>query len=253
MEDDSRREAGMDEIAVEVRGCTRCPLAATRTNAVPGHGNTASVVLFVGEGPGAEEDRQGKPFVGRSGQFLTNSLARLGIRREDVFITNIVKCRPPENRDPQPNEIGACSDYLTRQIALINPRIIVTLGRMSMGRWLPGASITKVHGQIKNVGHGRVVLPMFHPAAALRNPQWAQEFDKDMAQLPRLIERALRANEAAARREALPAGVPHPGDVDYVAPRTEPPAQPAPEAKPANDAGASGDASDSGLTQLSLF
>lgn len=207
--------AGMSEIATEVRTCQLCPLSRTRTHAVPGTGNVHSVVLFVGEGPGFDEDQQGKPFVGRSGQYLTETLKQVGVQRDDVFITNVVKCRPPGNRDPEPGEIAACSDYLTRQITLISPRIIVTLGRYSMGRWLPGASITRVHGQVKNIGHGRVVLPMYHPAAALRNPAWKVEFERDMQALPRLIERAVRADEAAARGEALPAGVPHPGDADY--------------------------------------
>lgn len=205
-------------IEEEVRTCQKCPLAAGRTLAVPGFGNYESLVMFVGEGPGFEEDRQGRPFVGRSGQFLTEMLGKVGIKREDVFITNVVKCRPPNNRDPQPDELAACSDYLTRQIALINPRIIVTLGRFSMGRWFPGASITKVHGQVKNIGRGRVALAMFHPAAALRNPAWATDFERDIQQLPRLIERAQRANEAAQRGEAQFAGTPHPGDPDYVAP-----------------------------------
>lgn len=209
------RISGMQQIESEVHVCTRCPLAQTRTHAVPGYGNYLSVVLFVGEGPGFDEDQQGRPFVGRSGQYLTQTLERVGVRRADVFITNIVKCRPPNNRDPEPGEIAACSDFLTRQVEWINPRIIVTLGRHSMARWLPGASITRVHGQVKNVGRGRVVLPMYHPAAALRNPAWKAEFERDMETLPRLIERAERANEAAARGEALAAGVPHPGDADY--------------------------------------
>jgi uracil-DNA glycosylase len=210
-----QRIAGMRQIEAEVHACFACPLAQTRTNVVPGHGDYLSVVLLVGEGPGFEEDKQGKPFVGRSGQYLTESLARVGVRRDAVFVTNIVKCRPPDNRDPEPTEISACSTFLTRQLALVNPRIVVTLGRHSMGRWLPGASITKVHGQVKNIGHGRVVLPMYHPAAALRNPVWKAEFERDMEALPRLIERAVKANEAAARGEALPAGAPHPGDPDY--------------------------------------
>lgn len=213
--DFARRSAGLKQVEDEVRGCPRCKLAATRTNAVPGEGDFRSVVLFVGEGPGAEEDRQGRPFVGRSGQFLADNLARIGLRRADVFITNVVKCRPPENRDPEPDEIAACSDYLTRQIALINPRIIVTLGRVSMARFFPGSAITRVHGQIKNIGGGRVALAMFHPAAALRNPAWKEMFEQDIEQLPRLLERARKANEAALRGEALPAGAPHPGDADY--------------------------------------
>jgi DNA polymerase len=215
---EDERIAALKALEAEVRGCPLCKLSLTRTHAVPGDGNYHSVVLFVGEGPGFEEDKQGLPFVGRSGRFLTENLTRVGIARADVYITNIVKCRPPENRDPEPEEIAACAGYLTRQIALINPRIIVTLGRHSMNRWLPGASITKIHGQVKNIGHGRVLLPMFHPAAALRNPAWRAEFEKDFEKLPGLIERAQRANEAAARGEAPKAGAPHPGDADYAGP-----------------------------------
>lgn len=196
----------------EIRGCTLCPLAATRTHAVPGHGNLNTVVMFIGEGPGQDEDIQGRPFVGRSGKFLTQMLAEQGIDRSEVYITNVVKCRPPENRDPAPNELAACAGYLDRQIELINPRIIVTLGRFSMQRWFPGAAITRVHGQVKNIGLGRIALPLFHPAAALRNPKWREAFAADIAQLPALMERAKSANAKAARGEALPAGVPHPGD-----------------------------------------
>ncbi|NJN82060.1 MAG: uracil-DNA glycosylase [Caldilineaceae bacterium] len=206
----------LDAIAAEIATCQLCPLAQGRTHAVPGSGNVQSVVLFVGEGPGRDEDLQGLPFVGRSGQFLTQMLEKISLRREDVYITNVVKCRPPENRDPAPMELAACDDYLTRQIELINPRIIVTLGRFSMQRWFPGAAITRIHGQIRNIGRGRVAVAMFHPAAALRNPKWRTEFERDFDKLPPLIARAMRANEAARRGEVLPAGVPHPGDADYI-------------------------------------
>jgi DNA polymerase len=189
---------------------------------VPGEGNLNTVIMFVGEGPGFEEDKQSRPFVGRSGQFLTNAMQKVGIDRSQVYITNVVKCRPPDNRDPLPGELTACNEYLDGQVALINPRIIVTLGRFSMRKWFPEGSITRLHGQVKNIGHGRIAVAMFHPAAALRNPQWAVEFEKDFQILPRLIERAKRANEAAARGEGLPAGVPHPGDVGYVAPAAPP-------------------------------
>ena len=200
----------------EVRACLKCPLSTGRTHAVPGEGDYDTVVMFVGEGPGFDEDRQGRPFIGRSGQFLTESLNKIGIKRESVYITNVVKCRPPDNRDPLPNELEACAAYLDQQVELINPRIIVTLGRFSMRRWFPNGSITRIHGQIRNIGRGRVALAMFHPAAALRNPQWRSEFDKDMQKLPVLIDRARNANEAADRGDGLPAGVPHPGDPDFV-------------------------------------
>jgi uracil-DNA glycosylase len=205
----------MDALAAEIRRCVNCPLHTTRTHAVPGEGSYDTVVMFVGEGPGADEDRQGRPFVGRSGQLLNRTLQQLGIRRQDVYITNVVKCRPPDNRDPRPNELKACSDYLERQITLINPRIIVTLGRFSMRRWFPDGSITKIHGQIRNIGRGRVAMAMFHPAAALRNPDWQAHFENDLRRLPDLIARARAADAAAMRGEGRPAGVPHPGDPDF--------------------------------------
>jgi DNA polymerase len=176
--------------------------------------------MLVGEGPGFDEDRQGRPFVGRSGQYLTEVLDRVGVQRAEVYITNVVKCRPPNNRDPMPEELAACAGYLERQVELVNPRIIVTLGRFSMRRWFGESSITRQHGQIRNLGRGRVGLAMFHPAAALRNPEWREAFEQDMRKLPPLMERARRANAAAARGEALPAGVPHPGDPGFT------PAQP---------------------------
>ena len=213
-----QRLTALHELVTEIQSCERCPLAATRTHTVPGEGDITSVVMFVGEGPGADEDREGRPFVGRSGKFLTEMLTQAGIRREDVYITNVVKCRPPNNRDPVGDELAACSDYLTRQIDLINPRIIVTLGRVSMQRWFPGGKITKIHGQVKNIGHGRIAMAMFHPAAALRNPPWREAFVQDLQRLPALIDRARRANARAAQGDGLPAGVPHPGDADFVNP-----------------------------------
>lgn len=215
--DDELRLQTMRRLEDEILACQRCPLAQTRTCAVPGEGNLNAIAMFVGEGPGFDEDRQGRPFVGRSGQFLTDTLAQFGIERRDVYITNVVKCRPPQNRDPLPAELDACSDYLTRQVELINPRIIVTLGRFSMRRWFPDGAITQIHGCVRNIGRGRIALAMFHPAAALRNPTWQSAFVQDMGKLPVLIERARRANAAAARGEALPAGALHPGDKDYVA------------------------------------
>lgn len=213
---DNQAEA-MAALEAEVSGCRLCALAQGRTNAVPGEGDINAVVMFVGEGPGQDEDRQGRPFVGRSGKFLTETLAQVGIDRKDVYITNVVKCRPPNNRDPEAAELAACADYLTRQVELVNPRIIVTLGRFSMRRWFAIGSITKIHGKITNIGRGRVAMAMFHPAAALRNPAWRTAFEQDMAVLPGLIERAEKANAAAQLGKALPAGVPHPGDPDYVA------------------------------------
>lgn len=179
--------ADLHSLDAEVNACQRCGLSRGRIQAVPGSGNPKAVVMFVGEGPGAEEDRQGLPFVGRSGKFLDQMLASIGLARQDVYITNVVKCRPPANRDPFPAELNACADYLTRQIDLIDPGIIVTLGRFSMARWFPQARISQIHGQVKEIDNGRMVMAMFHPAAALRNPAWRAAFAEDMQRLPGLM------------------------------------------------------------------
>lgn len=157
----------LEQIAAEVRPCTNCGLYQGTKHAVPGAGNPEAEVMFIGEGPGFNEDRQGLPFVGPAGTFLNELLREAGLTRAEVFITNVVKHRPPENRDPLPEEIAACSGYLTRQIAAIDPKVIVTLGRYSMARFFPDAKISRIHGQYKVVD-GRVVVPMYHPAAALR-------------------------------------------------------------------------------------
>jgi DNA polymerase len=173
-------------LAAEIRTCQRCRLAQTRLNAVPGEGPEHAPVMLIGEGPGFYEDRQGRPFVGRSGELLEKLLGSIGLRRRDVFIANVVKCRPPDNRDPLPDEIEACRPYLERQIELIRPKLVITLGRISMGRYFPGQSITRIHGQLKRVGEISYV-PMFHPAAALRNPQWMAAIRADFIQLAPLV------------------------------------------------------------------
>src|SRR5918992_5623782 len=172
---DERKKA-LDEIAAEVCVCTRCPLSAQRTKAVPGEGNPDTEVMFVGEGPGFNEDREGRPFVGRAGALLVKLLAAIGWRREEVFITNVVKCRPPDNRDPQPDEIAACEPFLRRQLEALDPALVVTLGRHSMGRFMPGARISQAHGTVRPAdpatGAGDAsVYAMYHPAAALRTPE----------------------------------------------------------------------------------
>ncbi len=154
------------EIAEQIRSCTRCPLHQTRTRAVPGEGPAQPQVMLIGEAPGFYEDRSGRPFVGAAGRFLNALLARAGLTREEVFITNIVKCRPPRNRDPLPAEVEACKPYLEEQIRLLNPQVIVTLGRFAMAYFLPQARISRVHGQPFQVGD-RWVVPMYHPAAGL--------------------------------------------------------------------------------------
>jgi uracil-DNA glycosylase family 4 len=174
------------KVAAEVLVCTKCRLSQTRTHAVPGEGPDDARVFFIGEGPGASEDRKGRPFVGPSGRYLEELLESINMRREDAYITNVVKCRPPENRDPQPDEIMACRNYLDRQLALIKPDVIVTLGRHSMERFFPGQSITRIHGQARRVGDV-FYLPLFHPAAALRRPDWREAMAQDFKRIPELL------------------------------------------------------------------
>lgn len=179
----------LHQIARAVHDCTLCPLHESRSRAVPGEGNPNAEIMLIGEGPGYHEDMQARPFVGASGKFLEELLENIGHKREDVFIANVVKCRPPRNRDPQAEELEACQDYLERQIALVNPKVIVTLGRYSMYRYFPGASISKIHGQPRRVGN-RLVVPMFHPAAALHQPKWRPQIIEDFEKLPQFIAEA---------------------------------------------------------------
>lgn len=177
------------QVARAVHDCTRCPLHQGRIRAVPGEGPANADMMLIGEGPGFNEDKQGRPFVGASGKFLAELLTGIGFKREDVFIANVVKCRPPNNRDPQPEELTACQGYLDRQIELIDPKVIVTLGRYSMYRFFPGASITKIHGQPHRLGD-RLIVPMFHPAAALHQPKYRPLLVEDFQKLPQYITEA---------------------------------------------------------------
>jgi DNA polymerase len=191
-------------IAAEVRACTACKLHRGTINAVPGEGPANAKIMLIGEAPGFHEDRQGRPFVGAAGKFLDELLALAGLRRSDVFIANVVKHRPPNNRDPEPDEIAACAGYLERQIAAINPRVIVTLGRFSMARWFPGERISRIHGQPRWIG-GRMIIPMMHPAAALHQAQNRPLIEADFRRLPELLAQAERA---AAQAEAAAAPKP---------------------------------------------
>jgi len=199
------------QIADEVRGCTRCALAAGRTHAVPGEGNVLSDVLLVGEGPGAREDATGRPFVGPAGQLLSELLGAIGWRRDDVFITNIVKCRPPANRDPEPAEVAACAAYLDGQERALDAAVVVTLGRHSLQRYLPGARIGAVHGRLRRSYTGQHVFPMYHPAAALHQASLRETLFRDIRGLPAAlldVRRALddeRAASAQAEEAAAPA------------------------------------------------
>ena len=184
------RQQGLEAIAAEVAACTMCPLHSQgRTRTVPGDGAINADIMFIGEAPGYHEDQQGLPFVGASGKYLEELLAGIGLKRQDVFIANVVKCRPPENRDPQPKEIDACKAYLDRQIEIIDPVIIATLGRFSMARYFPNGKITKIHGQPKYEG-GRIYYPLFHPAAALRNANLKPVMEADFKRMTELIAKA---------------------------------------------------------------
>lgn len=176
----------LEQVAKEVSSCTKCTLHHSRKNAVPGEGPPNSEIMFIGEGPGFHENEQGRPFVGAAGKFLEELLESIGLTREEVFITNVVKCRPPGNRDPQSEELDACSEYLERQIQAINPKVIVTLGRFSMARFLPNAKISDIHGQAAKIKN-RLVVPMYHPAAALHQPSLRPTVQRDFSRLPELI------------------------------------------------------------------
>lgn len=209
MTDLERRQA-LDAIAAEVRVCTKCRLHETRTRAVPGEGDPETEVVFVGEGPGFNEDRDGRPFIGRAGDLLVKLLASIGWRREEVFITNIVKCRPPDNRDPQPDEVAACAPYLHRQLEVLDPAVIVTLGRHSMARFMPGARISQAHGTVRPVdpetgAHDAMVYAMYHPAAALRTHAIETESYADMAGVPMALLDSRRRRDAARMAPAATA------------------------------------------------
>ena len=181
----------LEEIARLVSRCADCDLHRGRTNAVPGEGAADAELMFIGEGPGSQEDLQGRPFVGPAGRFLDELLASIGLRRDRVFIANMVKCRPPQNRDPLPAEIGACSKYLNRQIELINPRLIVTLGRFSLARFFPGESISRARGRLRE-RDGRRIYPVMHPAAALYRQEMRSAIVEDFQRIPAILEEARR-------------------------------------------------------------
>jgi len=191
---EERRERLVD-LYKEVQACTRCPLHETRTKAVFGAGDADADLMFVGEAPGADEDRQGLPFVGRAGQLLNQMLEGIGLSRDDVFIANVLKSRPPGNRDPQPGEIEACKPYLFEQVRLIEPTVICTLGNFAT-KLLSGrpTGITRVHGHPQDVTLGvRTVTlyPLYHPAAALYTPSMLKVLEEDFARIPELLDRVL--------------------------------------------------------------
>ena len=184
----------LKEIAAEVSTCTKCDLCKSRTKAVPGEGNPQAKIMFIGEGPGYHEDKQGRPFVGPAGQFLDELLASINLKRSDVFITNVVKCRPPNNRDPLPAEIEACNDYLMRQIAAIKPKVVVTLGRHSMAQFFGNEKISAIHGRARKID-GLLCIAMYHPAAGLHQASLKDTIRADFKKIPTIIAEAERLEE----------------------------------------------------------
>jgi uracil-DNA glycosylase len=179
--------SALTELNKEIALCQLCEIAKLRNHVVPGEGAEDAEIMFIGEAPGWHEDQQGRPFVGPAGQFLDELIKSIGLDRKKVFIGNVIKCRPPGNRDPLPTEIQNCSKWIDRQIQLISPRIIITLGRYSMSKFFPGKSISKIHGTAAKVGDV-VYFAMYHPAAALHQQSLRQVIKEDMLKIPAILE-----------------------------------------------------------------
>ncbi len=244
----------LDEVAQAVRDCADCPLHRGRTNAVPGEGSPWAELMFIGEGPGFHEDRQGRPFVGPAGQLLEGLLASIGTNRNDVFIANMVKCRPPDNRDPEPSEIAACKKYLDRQIELIDPKLIVTLGRFSLGRFFPGESVTRARGKPRHKD-GQLIFPVLHPAAALRRPELRKTLVEDFRSIADILEADTLPETTTPEPEAEATNGPPVEQLDIFGAPADPP--------PVSSANATGESAgepepeppgrDNGPQQLSLL
>ncbi|MCL5959895.1 MAG: uracil-DNA glycosylase [Chloroflexi bacterium] len=193
--------SGLDEVRQEIERCRACALAESRLKTVPGEGDERADLMFIGEAPGWHENQQGRPFVGAAGQFLDELLALIGLKRAEVYIANVVKCRPPANRDPLPEEITACQKFLDRQIELIAPQMIVTLGRFSMARYFPGEKISRIHG-IPRKRDDVIYFPVYHPAAALRSNEMRVALEADIRKIPKLLADASRLAENRKREVA---------------------------------------------------
>ncbi len=194
--------SALSDISQEIARCQLCAIARSRTRSVPGEGPEDAEIMFVGEAPGWHEDQQGRPFVGPAGKYLEQLLALIGLKREQVYITNVIKTRPPENRDPLPSEIANCRPWLERQIEIIRPRMIVTLGRYSMAMFFPGKTISKIHGTAQK-RDGVIYFAMYHPAAALHQQSLRQAIETDMRKIPALLAEAKAMAETEAPAQQL--------------------------------------------------
>lgn len=177
----------LDNLNNQISKCEKCPLSKARTNVVPGEGSPKAEIMFIGEGPGQKEDELGRPFVGAAGKLLDKLIGSIRLKREDVFIANVVKCRPPENRDPLPEEVEACRRWLDKQVEIIKPKLIILLGRHSMNRFLPNLRISVDHGKPKR-RYGQVYFPIYHPAAALYRNGLLEDLKKDFKKIPMILE-----------------------------------------------------------------
>jgi len=196
--------SALSELNQQIEACRDCEeLALTRTKVVPGEGAEDAQIVFIGEAPGFHEDQQGRPFVGQAGRFLDYLLDSINLKRSDVYICNVIKCRPPENRDPLPTEINNCQKWLNRQLELIAPKIIVTLGRYSLAKFFPGESISKVHGKERKRDNA-VYYPMYHPAAALHQQSLRQTIEADMQKIPRILAGLKDIKEEESKPQQLP-------------------------------------------------
>jgi DNA polymerase len=193
------KKESLEKLKEEIEACRKCELCKGRKNIVPGDGNPDAEIMFVGEAPGRQEDEKGQPFVGAAGKILATMLESIHLRREDVYITNVVKCRPPMNRDPLPEEVACCSDYLAKEVEIIRPKIIVLLGRHAMERFLPGLKISLDHGKPKRRG-GQVYYPVYHPAATIYHQALRADLEKDFKRIPKIIK-ALESEGADSRHD----------------------------------------------------
>ena len=194
--------SALAQLCEEIIACRDCELAKYRTKAVPGEGAEDADLLFIGEAPGWHEDQQGRPFVGPAGQFLDQLLTSIGLRREEVYIANVIKCRPPQNREPLPVEIQSCRKWLDRQIEIIRPQMIITLGRYSLARYFPNESIGKIHGKPRKLG-GLIYYPMYHPAAALHQGSLRRTIETDMLKIPQLLAQGKEQIQDAVESQQL--------------------------------------------------
>lgn len=193
----------LTELYAKIRVCPLCALSKSRTNAVPGEGPENAQVMFIGEAPGFYEDREGRPFVGPAGKYLDELLALIGMKREQVYICNVIKCRPPQNRDPLPEEMDACKPYLDKQIEWIRPKVIITISRFAMARWFPERKISEIHGRPKRFGN-LVVLPMYHPAAALHQPSLKRTLEEDFKRIPQILKEMTSLQEEPEEKKEPP-------------------------------------------------